>query len=130
MTESCLCVGREKMEKRGEILYRQPDGTLGVQRPPRNPYTVAARRQWADLVRYARVTGGDEEASNGKSYRYNLGVRYDEHVAFLKSINQEPELDADGSWLGYDAKYELPRPEDHPWTAMLEKLKTTEFRSF
>ena len=35
----------------------------------------------------------------------------------------EPEVDALGNWIGYDPKYVLPRPEDHPWAEMLDKLK-------
>ena len=48
-------------------LYRQRDGSLGETRPPRKPYVVAARREWADLVHYARTHGGDENATAGEA---------------------------------------------------------------
>ena len=53
---------RRKMKSMGnsestQTMYRQPDGTLAPNKPPRNPYTVAARRQFADLVHYCRITG-------------------------------------------------------------------------
>ena len=223
--ETVLADNRTKMERKmktlgggAQTLYRQPDGTLGPQKPPRNPYTVAARKQFADLVHYCRITGGDEEyTKTSKSYRYNIGtgdthaesslyrqfpahetetshtspvefrhafrhhtetrsafrqyththththkplhhygcvlwfttfasvlrpllvcysllretkfathetgVRYEDHVRYLESLNMEPEVDALGNWIGYDKKYELPRPEEHPWSEMLEKLK-------
>ena len=80
--ETVLADNRTKMERKmktlgggAQTLYRQPDGTLGPQKPPRNPYTVAARKQFADLVHYCRITGGDEEyTKTSKSYRYNIGT--------------------------------------------------------
>ena len=54
---------------------------------------------------------------------HGAGVRYEDHVRYLESLNMEPEVDALGNWIGHDEKYELPRPEDHPWSEMLEKLK-------
>ena len=57
------------------------------------------------------------------SQRTAAGVRYEDHVRYLESLNMEPEVDALGNWIGYDDKYELPRPEDHSWSEMLEKLK-------
>ena len=81
--ETVLADNRTKMERKmktlgggAQTLYRQPDGTLGPQKPPRNPYTVAARKQFADLVHYCRITGGDEEyTKTNKSYRYNIGTK-------------------------------------------------------
>jgi hypothetical protein len=63
---------------------------------------VAKRRQWADLVRYARTTGGDKECTEGTSFRYGVGVSYAEHEAYLKSIGLEMETDAAGNWFGFD----------------------------
>ena len=61
--------------REGQPMYRQPDGSLGPMKPPKNPYTVAARKQFADLVHYCRITGGDEEyTKTNKSYRYNIGT--------------------------------------------------------
>jgi hypothetical protein len=77
----------------------------------------AARRAWADLVRYAQVHGGDTEATAGRSYRYGVGVSYAEHVAYLRSIGIEPERTADGAWIGYDPTKEDPlAAEDHPFS--------------
>ena len=38
-------------------------------------------------------------------------MRYEDHVRYLESLNMEPEVDALGNWIGYDEKFELPRPE-------------------
>ena len=60
-------------------VYRQPDGTLGPRRPPREPHVVAARKEWADLVHHARTHGGDENATAGRCFRHGVGVLYAEH---------------------------------------------------
>lgn len=84
-------------------LYRQPDGRLSPTKPPPDPYTVAARREWADLVRYTRVNGGCREATEtGVSFRYGIGVSYAEHAAYLQSLGLQPEAGQDGVWPGYD----------------------------
>jgi hypothetical protein len=78
--------------------YRQPDGSLSDVKPPPEPYTVAARRDWADLVRYARVTGGCREATDtGVSFRYGIGVSAAQHRAYLQSIGLPCEVGDDGA---------------------------------
>ena len=75
--EALLAENREKMQKRmksmgsdgGQTMYRQPDGTLAPNKPPRNPYTVAARRQFADLVHYCRITGTLPTAATSRTSR-------------------------------------------------------------
>eukprot|EP00240_Pyramimonas_obovata_P014343 CAMPEP_0118938570 /NCGR_PEP_ID=MMETSP1169-20130426/26389_1 /TAXON_ID=36882 /ORGANISM="Pyramimonas obovata, Strain CCMP722" /LENGTH=186 /DNA_ID=CAMNT_0006882545 /DNA_START=532 /DNA_END=1089 /DNA_ORIENTATION=- len=80
-------------------LFRHPDGTLQPVPPPPNPYTVASRRAWADLVMYARMTGGDQECTDtGKSLRYGVGVPYSSHAEYLRKLGMEPETNADGTW--------------------------------
>ena len=60
-------------------LYRQPDGTLGRKRPPRKPYTVAARREFADLCYYARTNGGCAKCTEGVCHRHGTGVLWAHH---------------------------------------------------
>lgn len=60
-------------------LYRQPDGTLGPKRPPRKPYTVAARREFADLCYYARTNGGCVKCTEGVCHRHGTGVLWAHH---------------------------------------------------
>ena len=60
-------------------LYRQPDGTLGRKRPPRKPYTVAARREFADLCYYARTNGGCVKCTEGVCHRHGTGVLWAHH---------------------------------------------------
>lgn len=94
-------------------LFRQPDGSLSEVRPPRKPYVVAARKDWADLVHYARTNGGDENASAGRCYRYGVGVPYSDHRQFLASMGMEPETEADGSWVGFDPQRSAPLEDPH-----------------
>jgi hypothetical protein len=150
-------------------LYRQPDGSLGANKPPPEPYTVvrvcararafflrrcsamhfwrevvsasrcadaansgalllllaclllrraqAARRAWADLVHHARVSGGDDGCAAGLSFRYGVGVSYDAHCRYLRSLGLEPERAPDGQWYGYDPAKEDPLADDaHPFS--------------
>lgn len=107
------------MGKPRERLYRHPDGTLSQTRPPRNPYAVASRKDWADLVQYARLNDGDEECtSTGVSFRYGVGVTWPEHATYLKKIGLEPETNPDGSHVAYDAGKVNPLNDpDHPFHA-------------
>lgn len=102
-----------------ERLYRHPDGTLSATRPKRNPYAVASRKDWADLVQYARLNDGDEECTKtGVSFRYGVGVTWPEHAAYLKKIGLEPETNPDGSHVGYDAGKVNPLNDPcHPFHA-------------
>jgi len=97
-------------------LYRQPDGSLQPIRPPRNPYTVANRKRFADLVKYARLSDGDEEATKtGKSLRYGINVPWREHRDFLATLGLQPEWRADGTWIGFDpSKTEPLADPEHP----------------
>ena len=51
-------------------------------------------------------------------------MRYEDHVRYLESMNMEPEVDALGNWIGYDEKFELPRPEGAPLTLMEDFFST------
>ena len=74
-------------------IYRQPDGTLSQTKPPRNPYTVAARRDWVDLVQYARLNDGDANTTKtGKCFRHGIGVTYPEHFEYLKRYAYIPKI--------------------------------------
>lgn len=101
-------------------VYRHPDGSLRSVPPPRDPFTVAARRDWADLVTYARTTGGCAQCSSptGACYRHGQGVSYAAHAAYLAKLGLEPERGADGSWVGFDPTKTDPIAHDtHPFNA-------------
>lgn len=109
-------------EVRPPRLYRQPDGTLGEARPPRKPYVVAARREWADLVHYARTHGGDPNATAGRCARYGVGVLYAEHRRYLEAMGMEPETNPDGSWVGYDPSRVNPLDDpEHPFNDIVRR---------
>jgi hypothetical protein len=67
-------------------------------------------------VHYARVNGGDEECTAGRSFRYGVGVSQAQHTAYLAQLGMEPERDAAGNWIGYDPAKEDPLNDDkeHP----------------
>lgn len=106
-----------------ERTYRQPDGTLSPTRPARNPYAVAARKDWADLVQYARLNDGDDECTrDGRSFRYGVGVTWPEHAAYMKKINLEPETLPDGEFVGYDEEKTNPlNDQAHPFHAYVRE---------
>jgi len=106
-----------------ERTYRQPDGTLSPTRPARNPYAVAARKDWADLVQYARLNDGDDECTrDGRSFRYGVGVTWPEHAAYMKKINLEPETLPDGAFVGYDEEKTNPlNDQAHPFHAYVRE---------
>lgn len=106
-----------------ERTYRQPDGTLSPTRPPRNPYAVAARKDWADLVQYARLNDGDDECTrDGRSFRYGVGVTWPEHAAYVKKINLEPETLPDGEFVGFDEDKTNPlNDQTHPFHAYVRE---------
>ena len=86
----------------------------------------ANRRAWADLVHYARVNGGDEECTAGRSFRFGVGVSYAQHVAYLASIGLEPERDQNGNWFGYDpTKGDPLDDESHPFYAAAKAFRET-----
>ena len=96
-------------------VYRWADGSLRPERPPPEPYTVAARRSWAELVHHCRVTGGDADSGAGRSLRYGIGCTWAEHASYLESIGLAPERTAAGEWIGYDPTKEDPLSDpDHP----------------
>ena len=102
-----------------ERTYRQPDGTLSPSRPERNPYAVAARKDWADLVQYARTHDGDEECTKeGRSFRYGVNVTWPEHAEYLRRMDLEPETNPDGSHVGFDPSRVNPLNDpSHPFHA-------------
>ena len=74
-------------------------------------------------MHYARVNGGDEESTAGRSLRYCVGVSYAEHVEYLESIGLQPERNQDGSWFGYDPAKEDPLDDEaHPFYAARHAL--------
>lgn len=84
----------------------------------RGCFLQANRRAWADLVHYARVNGGDEECSAGRSFRYGVGVSFAQHASYLASMGLAPEREPSGAWIGYDpAKVEPLEDEEHPFFA-------------
>lgn len=99
--------------------YRQPDGSLSSEKPNRNPYAVAARRDWADLVQYARLNDGDANTTKtGKCFRHGIGVTWPEHALYLKKMNLEPETNPDGTHVGYDQTKQNPLNDPkHPFHA-------------
>lgn len=96
--------------------FRWPDGSLRPEYPPRNPYVVAARKRWHDLVTHCRISGGDDECAKGKSHRYGIGVLWCEHARYLSDkLNIEPEWNDRGEWYGFDeAKQDPIADESHP----------------
>ena len=86
----------------------------------------ANRRAWADLVHYARVHGGDEECTAGRSFRYGVGVSYAQHCAYLASIGLQPERDQSGAWYGYEPHKEDPLDDDaHPFFAAEQAFRSS-----
>lgn len=67
-------------------------------------------------MHYARVNGGDEECTAGRSFRYGVGVSHAQHAAYLAQLGMTPERDAAGNWIGYDPSKEDPLKDDkeHP----------------
>ena len=106
-----------------ERVYRHPDGSLRKERPPRKPVVVAARREWADLVHYARINGGNRDATEkGVCFRTGIGCTWAEHAEYLRRMGLEPETDPDGEWVGYDPEVS-PNPLDDPKHPVYEILK-------
>ena len=106
-----------------ERVYRHPDGSLRKERPPRKPVVVAARREWADLVHYARINGGNRDATEkGVCFRTGIGCTWAEHAEYLRRMGLEPETDPDGEWVGYDPEVS-PNPLDDPEHPVYEILK-------
>lgn len=106
-----------------ERVYRHPDGSLRKERPPRKPVVVAARREWADLVHYARINGGNRDATEkGVCFRTGIGCTWAEHAEYLRRMGLEPETNPDGEWVGYDPEVS-PNPLDDPKHPVYEILK-------
>ena len=80
-------------------MYRQLDGSLGPKPRPKNPWTVANRKEFSDLVHYCRTNGGLTEADgykDGVSYRYNIGCTWTQHRLYMEQIHQYPEINERG----------------------------------
>ena len=99
----------------GPRQYRQPDGSVSVSRPPRNPYAVASRASWRELVRYCRQETTTSPAMLAvQQLRYgDGGGSYDEHVAYLKTLGgMSSEIDEDGGLVGYDEARTRPLEDE------------------
>ena len=95
-----------------ERLYRHADGRLSPTRPPPEPYTVAARRDWSDLVTYTRLHGGCAECTQGTCFRHGTGVSFEAMCEYLEQLGVPVESDTFG-WHGFDATKPL-NPLDDP----------------
>eukprot|EP00873_Tetraselmis_striata_P019691 jgi/Tetstr1/439955/TSEL_003021.t1 len=74
----------------------------------------ATRQRWSGLVQYCRENSGlDEVTKRGHSYRYNVKVEREEHLAVLAALNITPEMAPDGTWLGLDP-HKTANPLDDP----------------
>ena len=94
-------------------LYRHADGRLSPTRPPPEPYTVAARRDWSDLVSYTRMHGGCAECTQeGTCLRHGTGVSFEEMCEYLGKLGVPIESDTFG-WFGHDKSKPL-NPLDDP----------------
>jgi hypothetical protein len=104
--------------------FRWPDGTLRKEYPPRNPYTVAARRRVHELVTHCRMQDKNVVDENGQSIRHNIGVLWCAHARYLvDKLGIHPETNDEGEWYGRDDEYVDPllHPE-HPLNQMCAKL--------
>ena len=97
-------------------LYRQPDGSLSSKRREPNPWSVAARKDWQDLVHHCRTTGGldasDGYGEDGVCYRYNVGCSWVQHKLYLEQLNIFPETNERGEYYGFDPKKIHPIDDD------------------
>ena len=94
-------------------LYRHADGRLSPTRPPPEPYTVAARRDWSDLVSYTRMHGGCAECTQeGTCLCHGTGVSFEEMCEYLGKLGVPLENDTFG-WFGHDKSKPL-NPLDDP----------------
>jgi hypothetical protein len=69
----------KRVQAYGPRMYRHEDGSLQPTKPAPNPFAVASRKGWAELVHYCRVHGGDID---------------------VQQTGLEPEVNADGSGWG------------------------------
>ena len=109
--------------------YRQPDGSLGPTPRPKNPWTVANRKEFSDLVHYCRTNGGLSEADGYKddvSYRYNIGCTWTQHRLYMEQIHQYPEVNERGEWFGFDPK--KIHPIDYDPTHFITNAKADSYR--
>ena len=110
-------------------MYRQPDGSLGPKPRPKNPWTVANRKEFSDLVHYCRTNGGLTEADgykDGVSYRYNIGCTWTQHRLYMEQIHQYPEINERGEWFSFDPKKIHPIDDDP--THFITKAKAESYR--
>ena len=117
----------------GPRQYRQPDGSISTSRPARNPYAVASRSSWSDLVRFCRQeTSGNASAAMlaAQRSRYGVGVSFGEHVAYLKTLgDMSPEIGEDGGFVGYDASRRRPlEDEGHAFNSYFKTESEDVFR--
>lgn len=117
----------------GPRRYRHEDGSVSATRPPRNPYAVASRSSWNDLVRYCRQeTSTSPAMAATQQMRYGGGAaHYSEHVAYLKSLgDMSPELGEDGGFLGFDEVRRQPLEDgEHAFNSYFADKAKEVFRS-
>ncbi len=117
----------------GPRRYRHEDGSVSASRPPRNPYAVASRSSWNDLVRYCRQeTSTSPAMAAAQQIRYGGGTgNYSEHVAYLKTLgDMSPELGEDGGFLGFDEVRRRPLEDgEHAFNSYFADKAGEVFRS-
>lgn len=125
-----VAASRCRISEHGPRRYRWPDGSLQETKPPPNPYAVANRRKWAQLVEHCRTHGGDRTfEKTGRSLRHGLNVSRQQHVAFLKEAGLEPETDAQGQYIGFDPEKTKPLKDPaHPFNSFYKEAAEEIFK--
>lgn len=101
----------------GQRMYRHPDGRLQDTSPTCNPYTMAARAKWDNLVEHCRTTGGDSQyAKTGASLRYGINVSQKDHKLYIGAIGLPAQSCCEG--LPSDMADPLTDPQ-HPVNSFL-----------
>ena len=125
-------VWERRSQTYGPRQYRQSDGSMSATRPPRNPYAVASRSSWNDLVRYCRQESSGSQATAAiQRVRYGGDdVSYGEHAAFLKSLgDMSPELGDDGGFVGFEEGRTRPLDDgEHAFNSYFARQAEEVFR--
>lgn len=122
-----------RVQTYGPRQYRHEDGSVSTTRPQRNPYAVASRSSWSDLVRYCRQETSTSPAMAAiQQVRYGGGAAdYSEHAAYLKTLgDMSPELGEDGAFLGFDELRRRPLEDgEHAFNSYFADKAEEVFRS-
>ncbi len=122
-----------RSQTHGPRRFRHEDGSVSATRPPRNPYAVASRNNWNDLVWYCRrETSTSPAMAANQQMRYGGGAAdYNEHVAYLKTLGgMSPELGEDGGFLGFDEGRRRPLDDgEHAFNSYFADKAAEVFRS-